>query len=355
MVQRGEPRKVLPPVIIGLLLALVGAGLLAAVPAELEKNREYVTARPCPAGSRPDACKSTRTATVRGTQKESSGKSVHYWLLLTVEGSGDVRRVRMIGSAPVYNAVRTGDEVELTYWRGEIRTVRFGAAAQETKASPADDWRPWLAFGLLTLSFGLALLLIGWWLRYRHPVAAWAEAWPVTVGLVTAVVLGSVGMVAAMVVGDVRTACLVTMAGIPPAACLGGLYALWLRRRERRAADTSGIVPVRPAEKRCVAATVRGEVPYSVEGFGYLVIGDGRPAATPDPDGRVARRELPKALTVDHVRAVRPDDPDAWYSSYDFDGVVIECRDGGRPVLIATSRSDAPSILGALTAPSTST
>ncbi|CAL9376810.1 hypothetical protein [Streptomyces sp. enrichment culture] len=352
MARRGEPWKALPPVILGLLLVLVGAGLLATVPAQLEKNREYVAARACPAGSRSDACKATVSATVRGTEKESSGRIVRYWLLLAETGSGDVQRVQMTGSAPVYDAVRTGDEVKLTYWRGEIRTVRFGAAAQETKASPADDWRPWLAFGLLTLPLGLALLLIGWWLRHRQPVAAWADAWPVTVGLLAATVLGCAGLAAGMVADDVRTACLVTAGSVPPALGLGGLYALRLRRRERRAADTSDIVPVAPSEKRCVDAIVWGDVPYSVEGFGYLVIGDGRPAATPDPAGRVARRELPATLTVQRVRAVRPGDPDAWYSSYKLDGVVIECRDGDRQVLVATSRGDASLTLGALTAAS---
>ncbi|MFI8849909.1 hypothetical protein ACIGW3_06845 [Streptomyces sp. NPDC053499] len=354
--KRGKSRKALPPVLIGLLLASVGAGLLAAVPVALAKNREYVSAPSCPADRRSDSCRTTVPATVDGTRKESSGRSVHYWLLLTEKGSGHVQRVRMTGSAPVYSAVRAGDEIEVTRWRGEIRTVRFGAAAQETKASPADDWRLPLAFGLLTLPFGLGLLMIGWWLRYRHPTAAFADAWPVTVGMVTATVTSCVGMASAMVTDSVQTACLVTAAGIPPATGLGALCAWGLRRRERRAADTSDIVPLVPAERRCVDATVLGDVPYSVEGFAYLVIGDGRPATTPDPTGRVARRELPETLTVQRLRAVRPDDVDAWYRSYKhdysykLDYVVIECLDGEQPVLIIVSRRDAPMTLGALTA-----
>ncbi|WP_181727453.1 hypothetical protein [Streptomyces sp. PT12] len=34
--------------------------------------------------------------------------------------------------------------------------------------------------------------------------------------------------------------------------------------------------------------------------------------------------------------------------AYRHDGVVIECRDGDRPVLVATRRRDAPLVLGAL-------
>lgn len=47
----------------------------------------------------------------------------------------------MTGAKPVFGAPRTGDEMRVTYRRDEIRTVRFGDAAQETTAPPAGDGR----------------------------------------------------------------------------------------------------------------------------------------------------------------------------------------------------------------------
>ena len=56
---------------------------------------------------------------------------------------------------------RTGDEVTVVYWRGEIRTVRFGALAQEAKASPTDDWRRPMTVGLGLLPVGLGFVWTG--------------------------------------------------------------------------------------------------------------------------------------------------------------------------------------------------
>lgn len=114
-----------------------------------------------------------------------------------------------------------------------------------------------------------------------------------------------------------------------------------------RAEDTGDVVTVPPAGKRCLRATVHGDVPCSVDGFDHLVVGDGRPAAAPDPEGRVARRELPDTLTVRGVRALQLDAPESWQHSYQYDGVVIECRDGERTVLVVSGRRDAAVILGA--------
>ncbi len=342
------------PAGFGLLCLLLSAGLFATVPGALADKRAYAAAPACPGGTRSDACTVTVPATVEGTEDESSGKSVHYWLLATERGSDAVRRVRMAGSRPVYDAVRAGDEVTLTYWRGEIRTVRFGAAAQETHASPTDDWRLPTAFGLLALPFGLAMLLTGLVHRYRRPFAMWTTSWPLTMGLVTSILLSCIGPLGAMVGGGVQDAFLITAAGIPPAVGLAALYAWWFRRRTVRAADTSDIVALPATERQCVRASVHGDVPYSGGGCDHVVIGDGRPAVTPDPTGRFALRTLPETLTVRRVRGLRPDDPADWYGIYKYDGVVIECRDGDRPVLVVTGRRDVPWILGALVRPTPS-
>ncbi|MFB7559770.1 hypothetical protein [Streptomyces brevispora] len=49
------------------------------------------------------------------------------------------------------------------------------------------------------------------------------------------------------------------------------------------------------------------------------------------------------------VRGLLEGDPYGWYKTFEYDAAVIECRDGDRPVLIATQRG-APLILGALAA-----
>lgn len=343
------------PAGFGLLCVLLSAGLFATVPGALADKRAYADAPACPGGTRSDSCTVTVPATVEGTEDQPSGKSVHYWLLVTERGSDAVRRVRMTGRQPVYGAVRVGDEVTLTYWRGEIRNVRFGAAAQETHASPADDWRLPTAFALLALPFGLVMLLIGVGHRNRSPFMARTASWPLTVALVASVLLGCAGFLGGMVGGGVRDAFVITATGIPPAVGLAALYASWLRRRTARAADTSDIVALPATERRCVRASVHGDVPYSGGGCDHVVVGDGRPAATPDPTGRFARRTLPETLTVRQVRALRPDDPADWYGIYKYDAIVIECRDGDRPVLVVTGRRDAPLLLGALVTPSTGT
>ncbi|WP_230424243.1 hypothetical protein [Streptomyces radicis] len=318
----------------GMVLVLVSAALFVVVSAALADKRAYEGASACRGDVASDACTTTATGTVRDTEHDPHGRGVRHWLHLAEQGS-----VRMIGAEPVLNAVRPGDEVALTYWRGEIRRVGFGDAEQETWASPVDDWRRPLAFGLILLPLGLAALGLGRWRRHR---------WLVIAGVLTGAVVSSVGFVAGMEASDVPNALLVTAASAPPAAVLGAAYAWWWGRRMKAAADVSGIVAVPPEGKRCVRATVRGDVPYSVDGFDTLVVGDGRPAATPDPEGRVARRALPETLTVLRVRAFEPDDPEGWMRAYRHDGVVIECRDGDRPVLVATRRRDAPLVLGAL-------
>ncbi|WNI25007.1 hypothetical protein [Streptomyces sp. ITFR-16] len=350
-----ERWKTLVPLCVGLLCVLVAAGLLALVPGTVAEREAYAAAPVCAAGEpRSGDCTTTLPATVEAKEDVRSGKSIHHELTLAErEGPGNrTHRLRMIGSAPVYDTVRTGDEVTFTYWRGEILTVRFGDAAQETERSPADDWRVPVAAGLLLLPFGLILLWAVWWYRYRYRSSAapartahWTFAlWPVAGS-----VMACAGCVAGLEAASITQAFVVTAAALPPALGLGALCGWWTQRRSARAADTSDIVPVPVRERRCVSATVHGDVPYSVAGFGVLVLGDGRPAATPDPDGRVARRVLPKSLTVRGVRSLhRPGDPDGWYTTYGYDAAVIECVDEDRPVLIATHRREAGAILGAL-------
>ncbi|MGP2439841.1 hypothetical protein [Streptomyces sp. JW3] len=154
-----------------------------------------------------------------------------------------------------------------------------------------------------------------------------AAAWP------TAVLWGAWSLFASTLGSGVPGVLLVAAGGAPGAAAVSGLF-VWLAaaRRLRRAGSTGDIVPVAPAGRR-------------------VVVGDGRPAATPDPAGRFALKELPGTLVVEGVRGFRiGEDPEGWFQMYEWTGVAVECRDGEQTVLVATRRRDAPVVLGALRA-----
>lgn len=353
--RRQEPlpaRKTLLLTGIGLLLALVAAGLSVLVWIKVADIDAYETAPACPADTASGDCTTTAPAVVKDTENQPMGKGQRHWLLLTTGDSDTVQRIRMDGTRPVYDVVRGGDKVTLTYWQGEISTVRLGAETQETWASPAHDWRWPLAFALLALPFGLMLMLLGWWYRYRYPRATTAVPWLLTTTWMALCVVSCTGFVAGMTADTVRQVLLITAGSVPPSLLLGLVFAWSLRRRLAKAADTSDIVPTLAKERQCLPATVSGDVFYGRDEARSLVVGDGPLTVTPDLRGYVARTPIPGTLTVQRVRAFRLGDPDSWQQRYKLDGVVLECEDGGRPVMIATSRRDASTILGALTLPS---
>ncbi|MGA4841657.1 hypothetical protein [Streptomyces sp. G45] len=337
---------------LAVALLLVSGFFSAAVPDALARERAYVSAPACAPGARSQGCTTTVSATVRGRDERSRGRDTRYWLRVAERDGGAVRRVRMSGST-LYDVVRAGDRVALTSWRGEVRRVRFGTAVEETAASPVGDWRLPLGVGLGTGPIALGFLGTAWWSRRRYATAAHASPWQLAVGIVGGALLGCVGFVAAQVSPGVGESLLVTALAVLPVAALTALCAGLLRRRQRRAVDTGDIVPVVPDGRRCVRAAVLGDAsygPYGAEGFDHLVVGDGPPAVTPDPDGRVARRPLPPTLSVVGVRAPRPDDWPLLAGGGTYDTVVIECRDGGATVLVVLDRADAPVVLGALRA-----
>ncbi|MEV8591612.1 hypothetical protein [Streptomyces sp. NPDC052012] len=332
------------PVVLGLIVLLVSVWMFVIVPVRQAEERAYDTARV-----------TSVPATVEARVDEHRYRSVRHWLHVTERGSDTERRLRMdgTGSEAVYESVRPGDRVTLAYWRGEVRAVTFDGRTQQTHASPRGDWRMPLGIGLGLLPAGLLLVWTAWWYRHRFPAAPRgrhslgpAALW------VAGVVEGTFAFFASAAGDGVTDVLLVAACGIPPSAALGALSMWLVWRRLRKADDTSDIVPAVPAARVTVRATVHGDVPYSRPGYGLLVLGDGPPAATPDPAGRVARAALPEALAVERVRGWRlGEDPDDWPGMYKFNGIVIECRDGDQEVLIATRRRDAPLILGALLSP----
>ena len=332
---------------LGLLLVLVAAGLVATVPRELAEKRTYVAAPACSEGTPSDTCTTTVPAAV--VEKETGFRGNGRYLRIVEQGTNSVQRVRLVGQQQVYGSVHAADEVLLTYWRGKITAVKLGTAVQQTGESPTEGWRSPLGFGLLLLYLGLLLLVLILWSRYRSPSAQQPYSWSLGCLMMAGMLPGPVGLAVSRDGSDIPEVLLATAAAIPVGAVVGGLVVGWLRWRAKSVQDTSEVTPVVPAETKFVPAIVLGEVPYSQNFFDRLIVGDGRPAATPDRKGRVVvRKTLPETLTVEHVRAFRPDDPAHWPEAFKRNGVVIECRDGDHSVLIVARRRYAPLILGAL-------
>ncbi|SFA98763.1 hypothetical protein SAMN05216266_103109 [Amycolatopsis marina] len=337
---------------LGLLFVLIAAGLLATVPGELAEKRRYLAAPPCPESTSSDTCTTLVPATVVG-KRSLGGRLRTYALDIVEQDTNVVQRLRSVEYAPVYSSVSAGDEVVLTYWRGEIAAVTFGSAVQQTRDSPIRGWRAPLGFGLQSLFLGLPLLVIAVWSRYHSPSPQQPYPWSVGCLAVATVFPGPIALLASREDSDIPEVLLATAVAVPVGAAVGALVTGWLRWRARwrakRNENASDITPVLPTGTKFVPATVLGDVPYSQDFFDRLIVGEGRPAATPDRKGRVAvRKTLPETLTVQRVRAFRPDDPDHWSLAYKYNGVVLECRDGDRTVHIITRRRDAPLILGAL-------
>jgi len=326
------------PVGLGVGLLLFCAWLFGTVPDHQAEERAYRAARPVSVPAR-----------VEAKVDETRGKSTRHWLHVTERG--DERRLRMsdVGD-DIYGRVRPGDRVTVEYWRGEIRAVTFEGVTQQTHESPIGDWRMPLGIGLGLVPVGVLLLWSGWYYRYRYPTAPRGRHTLMPGAVWTAgFVEGTVAFFSSAAGDGVRDVLLVAACGIPLSAGIGALTYWRVWRRVRGADDTKDIVPVVPASRVMVSASVHGDVPYRRYGCDLLVLGDGPPATTPDPTGRVARAELPATLRVERVRGWRlGEDPDAWPGTYKLNGVVIECRDGEQQVLIACRRRDAPVILGAL-------
>lgn len=338
----------------GLAAMLVAVGLLFVVRGAVVERDAYRAAEPCGVRSVTDDCVKLTRATVQGTDDQAIGRGVRHWLRYTAGPSATEERVRMDGSSPVHDTVRAGDTVTLVHWRGELASVRLGDVAQETHDSPARGWRMPLAVALVLLLPGAAFTWFALWYR-RHAAAPPRETvvfLPMTV-LLSGTLLGALSLFGALGAADVGEALRFLAAAAPPVVLVSALTTWFFRRRSRKAADTSGLVPITPDGRRCLGAQVHGPVPYSRDGYGVLVVGDGPPTATPDPHGKVALSPLPPTLTVERVRGIESSDPRGWLERYRYDGVVLVCRDGGEQVLIGTSRREAPLVWGALLAAGT--
>ncbi|MCX5387706.1 hypothetical protein [Streptomyces sp. NBC_00083] len=346
---------VLGPAVIGVAF-LIAAGwlLLATVPGALDMERAFTAAADCPAAGISTECRHTVGAPVTSVAADHKHRSTDYWLGLGRPARPqrperpDVvpPRVKMDGRVPVFAAVHPGSALQLTYWRGQIRYVDYHGLRQYTAADPRGGYRLPFAAALVLLSVGGACLRTAYRRARRHAGEPPAhEPWRLTVPLASVLLICCFAFATPWVTSGVPTALLLAAVGAVPV--LAG--AAWLtRRRHHRTTDTIRVAPLSPLADECFPGRVLGEVPYSHEGFGYLVAGPGLLAATPDPSGRIARRPVPRTLVAVRVRPPYWTDPGPRPAP---GAHVVECRDGPTPVYVVTHHAYVPRVLGALRCP----
>ncbi|MZD05034.1 hypothetical protein GTW43_08035 [Streptomyces sp. SID5785] len=344
----GHARRLARSTYIGTLLVLLGAVLFALiVPAEAD-NRAYAAAPDCPAGTtRADTCRVSAEATVRRKDRDTSGRSTKYYLVLDDRGTGAEHRVRLPSGTALYAGVRPGDRVTATYWRDTVREVRRGEHSATARLSPAHDGRLPGAFAVVLLAFGLGTLWYAWFLRHRPDVPGEALSPAAPVGMIAGALVGGTGFpVVLLAADDVWSGLEFTAWSVLGALPLSALLSWWVVHRMRRGA--ARLVPAPLVRRRVLTAVVHGDVPYSRAGYGHLVAGEGPPAVTTDPAGRVALIPLPPTLRVRRVRELLRGDPPFAPPRRGEYVVVIECVDGDRTVLVLAGKKDAPFVLGAL-------
>ncbi|MFE9699479.1 hypothetical protein [Streptomyces sp. NPDC006270] len=331
---------------VGILFSLAAAWLLLlTTPDARDDERAFTAAAECGAPGRGDSdCLRTVKAVINRTEKETMSETPSYWLYIT-EADGTSTRTRIEGRPERLPATRPGTDIEVTYWRDQIRYVDFASDRRYTNADPRGTFRMPLTIGLTVGIFGAMLLTAAAataWSSRRSP-----RAFPWQVGLTVSggTFLVVFGAMAAWNSDDIGDALRLTgLAGLVVLAVCA-LAALFLHRRHR-GDDTIALRPSVLSEEVCLPGLIMGEVPYAGDA-GYLIAGPGVLATTPDPTGASHRKAAPCTLTPLRVRPPYLTDP-AGRPDYDGRAVVVECEDNGVPVLVVARRRDAPAVLGAL-------
>ncbi|MEU3557283.1 hypothetical protein [Streptomyces fragilis] len=330
----------------GVLTVLVIA--LIWLPGPWSDLRAYEAAPVCRAGRSADDCRTVTWATVTGTERVRRGGTGAYRLTLRL-ADGSERTVTLAGLRGGLGG-SVGERAGIVTWRGSAVEVARGPDRDTVTGSRLLAWRPPLVFLLLlTPATAAALWTAGWlrrrqrWLGRRVTVR---EAAPAGVVLVAAVAAAVGGLPIALSASGPEDALRAGAWLLPAAAVVAAPFALWVSARPSRERREVPVSPRTPVSERVVQGFVRGDVPYSKEGFDRLVVGPGLLAATPDPSGRVARAPVP-VLEVVRVRESWPDEalPEGRGSAPTH---VVECRDADREVLIVVRAEDVPEVLGAL-------
>ncbi|MFJ3702478.1 MULTISPECIES: hypothetical protein [Streptomyces] len=353
-----RPRKNRPATrgaaVFGAVCLLVAAWLLlVGTPGALADERDFRAAVACPPGAqgtRGADCLRTAAAHIDRADEVQGRKTPTYWLYLT-ESDGTSSRTRLHGSPREAPLAEPGTKVEVTYWRSQIRYVDFSSTRLSTNADPRGDYRLLCSLGLGLAFYGTAFLWGWYWMSRRSPPTLRAYPWQAAVTTTGALLLTLLGAVAPWFTGSIQAAFRLVASGtvVVLIACLTAAVVL---KRRQHGDDTIGLTPAVPIEEEVIGGRVLGSTPYADSGGGFLVVGPGYLASTPDPTGSAYRREVPDTLTPVRVRPPYTTDP-ADRPDYGGRALVLECEDNGEEVLVVTRNKHMPTILGALRHPRT--
>ncbi|MFF9347127.1 PH domain-containing protein [Streptomyces sp. NPDC014734] len=336
-------------------LLLVGAGLAAyAMPGTVSDERAWKSAVPCtattPAKERGE-CLTALAAVIERTDPHRPKK--RSWLYFA-----DQRPVRRLAVSPeAATAFRSGDRVELTVWRGAVRTVAGEHHVWHEHMPAAGDLSAVAAGCVLAAGCPGALLLV----RRRGRRLADDEVLPSALPFVGALVGTALWLLPFCYLHPVFPPTSPTTIAWAVAGSLAtaGLFA-WAWRATRVPAprwtdgnggtggtgtsgESVGSVGsehgTSDGEEVFVAARFLEHTDYNPHGFGtHIVVGGGSPAVTPHSGpGRFAAIRIPvERLTVEKVRRARGDDGDTVPRSWH----IAELDDAGRPVRLAAAPDD---------------
>lgn len=330
----------------GLLAVLLVA--LVWLPGPWGDLRAYEAAPVCRAGRSVEDCRTVTPATVSEVERLRRGSRGAYRLTLRL-ADGSARSVTLTGLRGGLDAA-VGERAGVVAWRGSAVEVVRGPDRDTVTGSRLLAWRPPVVFLLLLTPATIAALWTAGWLSRRQRRlgrrVTGREAMPVAVVLAAAALTIGCGLPIALSASGPQDALRAGAWLLAGAAVVAAPFVLWTARRPPRERREVPVLARVPAQERVVQGFVRGDVPYSKEGFDRLVVGPGLLAATPDPSGRVARARVP-ALQVVRVRESWPDEalPRGRGSA---PSLVVECRDADREVLILARAEDVPEVLGAL-------
>ncbi|WP_307125422.1 PH domain-containing protein [Streptomyces sp. B1I3] len=329
-------------------LLVAGAGLAAwFVPVAEEERAAWASAVPCTAGT-PAAergeCLTTLPAVIARAEdgRGKRGGQLHFT---------DGRPVdRLAVSKEGARGFGTGDHVELTVWRGQVREV----------AGEHHVWREHFAGpGELAVVAAGCLLCAGYpgaraLLHRRGRRLPDDEVLPSALpfaGALAGTALWLLPLCHLHPVAPFASPATRTWAGCGSAVTLALFTWAWYATRVRTPQDTAD-VRQEVREEEFLAARFLDHTGYNPNGFGtHIVLGGGPPAVTPHPGpGRFAARRIPvERLTVTAVRRARGSDGDSVPRSWH----IAEIDDAGEPVRLAAAPADLARVIGELGRPRT--
>ncbi|MEU3895298.1 hypothetical protein [Streptomyces sp. NPDC045251] len=339
-------------VLLGLPLFLAGVVVPAAMlPSALADERAYTEAAPClrRAAAADADCLLSRQASVAAKHVTGSGDNKKYFLVIGFP-DGTQERARLRKNS--HGKVESGEPVTVVSWRDEIREITTPDDERLTTwAYPVGSYVPLLFVAVIGTPSGASILWMAYWsrrLRRAGRSLVSTGRWHTSVPFVTAVLYGLSAMIAIAVSPSFTAAAIaagaVTVAAVPLSALA------WRGQRNTAEAKAAKLLTATgvavPVAETVISARVSGDVPYSRVDCDHLVLTPGGLAVTPDARGVSWRLPLPGSLAF--VRLHRAESVGRARVRGVSRPLLVECRDGGREVLITADREHVPWILGAL-------